>query len=100
MTSLTITWNAINDAKTCPICRDLHGHSWVFAVSDEPMPDSLTHPQYGVVWNTTIGSQAHGHQRFNCRCSIALTDLNMTDVRTKIDIIKADLEARLSEQPR
>jgi hypothetical protein len=64
------------------------------------MPDELYHPTYGVVWNKSIGSQAHGHQVYNCRCSIQLTDLNLTDIRTKIDVMKTDLEARLSEQPR
>lgn len=69
MTGTTITWVAIDDSKTCPICRDIDGYKWVFPIS-EGVPDQLVHPKYGVVWDKNIGSQAHGHQRYNCRCHI------------------------------
>jgi hypothetical protein len=88
MPSLTITWKALIGHPTppCPICKDLHGHQWVFNVTGEPIPDSLTHPQYGVVWNTTIGSQAHGHQVYNCRCSI-IPNVDVSDLKAKIQLM-------------
>lgn len=60
------------------------------------MPNQLTHPTYGVVWNTTIGSQAHGHQRFNCRCSI-IPEVDLSDVKQKIEVIKAEVEQAVEQ---
>jgi len=93
MPSISITWDATLDERTCPICKALHGYTWTFT-TPEPMPDSLVHPQFGVVWNTTVGSQAHGHQRFNCRCSI-IPKVDVSNIKEKIEILKTALEQQL-----
>jgi uncharacterized protein with gpF-like domain len=93
--SISITWQAHMDERTCPICQALHGYTWTFTMP-EPMPDQLTHPQYGVVWNTTVGSQAHGHQRFNCRCSIK-PEINVKDIKQKLETLKNELEQQTNE---
>jgi len=90
MPSITITWDATLDMHTCPICRALHGYSWTFTTPD-PMPDELVHPAYGVVWNKVVGSKAHGHQRFNCRCSI-IPRMNVSDVLEQVQLLKQELE--------
>jgi hypothetical protein len=99
MPTITITWDATLDERTCPICRALHGHTWIYAVTQKPIPDELVHPQYGVVWNKTVGSQAHGHERFNCRCTIPYR-IDVSDLKPRIEAIKTDLEARVAEQSR
>ena len=96
MPSITITWNAINDAITCPICRALHNHEWTF-VTPDPMPNELTYNGQ-IVWNTAVGSQAHGHQNFNCRCSIH-PRIDLSDVKAKLETLKEEIEAA-NEQPR
>jgi hypothetical protein len=79
MPTISITWHATLDERTCPICQSLHNHTWVFPVGPTPLPDNLVHPSYGTVWNTMIGSQAHGHERFNCRC-LLVPDVDMSDL--------------------
>ena len=49
-----------------------------------------------IVWNTTVGSQAHGHERFNCRCSIT-PQIDLSDVKAKLEIIKQEIEASAPE---
>jgi len=83
MPSVSITWSARCDASTCPTCRALHGYTWNFDVSQN-VPDNLVHPQFGVVWNKAIGSQAHGHQVYNCRCSI-VPEVHVSDLKAKIE---------------
>ena len=70
MSKLTITWRAVKDSHTCPICRDLDGYQWTFITGKDALGDSLVHPSFGVVWNVMQGSQAHGHTSINCRCHI------------------------------
>jgi hypothetical protein len=75
MPSVSITWHAIGDDRTCPICLAVNGYTWVF---EGVVPDSLVHPQYGEIWNTITGSLAHEHKQFgkkygllsNCRCHV------------------------------
>jgi len=91
MPSITITWNAILDTKTCPICKALHGYTWRFETGKDVMSDELTHSQFGVVWNKSIGSQAHGHKRFKCRCHI-LPQIHAEDLQEKIQLLMAAIE--------
>jgi hypothetical protein len=73
MPSVSITWHAVNDDRTCPICRAIDGYTWTFT---DTVPDSLVHPVYGEIWNVTLGSLAHEAKQFgkkygllsNCRC--------------------------------
>jgi uncharacterized protein with gpF-like domain len=88
MPVITIRWDATLDERTCPICQSLHGHHWVFDVGDTPLPDNLVHPSYGTVWNTWDGSRAHGHERFNCRCTIT-PDVDMSDLVAQVEQISA-----------
>ena len=71
MPSVSITWHTSKDHRVCPICRDLEGYTWTFTDS---VPDSLTHPKHGEVWNTVLGSLAHeapGIRTFSeCRCHV------------------------------
>jgi len=96
---IAITWNAVMDARTCPICRALNGYTWVFNVTSQPLPDELVHPTYGVVWNKSRGSQAHGHERFNCRCGIKPT-IDFSDIYGKVEALQSRAEAMLLEQLR
>ena len=82
MPSTSATWNAILDQRTCKICKALHGYKWTFPVKDN-VPDWFTHPSFGIVWMTGIGSNAHGHEVYNCRCSI-IPDVNVDDLKKKI----------------
>jgi hypothetical protein len=78
---------------------NIDGYTWTF---EGEVPDSLIHPQYGEVWNITMGSLAHEHQQHkgskyglisNCRCSIepkfALKDLLEKVKKLKQEIINA-----------
>jgi hypothetical protein len=76
--SVSITWHAIGDVRTCPICKAINGY--VFGPYEGEPPDSLIHPEYGEVWNKITGSLAHEHKQFgkkygllsNCRCHITI----------------------------
>jgi len=47
------------------------------------------HPHFGNVWTKTIGSQAHGHHVYNCRCSI-IPSIDVEDFKAKIEqLLKA-----------
>ena len=75
MPTIFITWHAIGDAKTCKICKDINGYTWIFETGKTILTDALFHPIYGIVWSLSEGSNAHargylsGHT-YNCRCRI------------------------------
>lgn len=56
----------MKDDRVCKTCEALEGYTWAFT---DTVPDSLTHPAFGEVWNTTQGSGAHGHSG-TCRCHL------------------------------
>lgn len=93
MPSTSITWDATLDQKTCPICRALHGYRWTFNVK-QGVPDWLTHPTFGIVWMTGLGSNAHGHERFNCRCGI-IPEVHVEDLKQKIQQLMQAAEQNL-----
>lgn len=97
MTSITVTWHAHIDARTCKVCRALDGYQWRFTVGVDKMGDGLIHPVYGVVWNTSQGSQAHGHTGINCRCNIS-AEIDVSSLLKKVEAIKTEIEQ--SEQLR
>jgi len=97
MASISITWKAQMDDRTCPICKALNGHTWVFVTGKNMMTDSLTHPSHGEVWNTTQGSQAHGHTSINCRCSLDYK-VDVSDIHAKLQTMMEDLEEKVNEQ--
>ena len=90
MPSITITWNAINDFRTCPICKALHGRKWTFT-TPEPLPAELT-ANGQIVWNLGQGSRAHGHQKFNCRCSLIMDEPDISDVYDWVERKLRELE--------
>ena len=92
MPSITIRWTAINDAQTCHICRAVHDYAWTFT-TPQPLPTELTHPRYGVIWNLSQGSKAHGHSGHNCRCNIQMDEPDLTDVQEWAERKLAELEA-------
>ena len=89
MATATVTWHTQHDDRVCPICKDIDGYIWTF---NGAIPDSLIHPKWGEVWNTTTGSLAHEHQLHKgskyeliskCRC----------EVEGKITSLKEEAEA-------
>ena len=93
MPSVSIIWKATLDEKTCPICRALHNHKWTFNVKQN-VPNQLTHPQFGIVWDVARHSQAHGHEQYNCRCSI-LPEVYVDDLKAKIEQMLRGAEQNL-----
>jgi hypothetical protein len=71
----------------------MHGYKWTFGVK-QGVPDFLTHPTFGVVWVTGIGSHAHGHLEFNCRCSL-IPEVYVDDLKRKIEALKEAAEQNL-----
>jgi hypothetical protein len=87
MAVLTITWH-ICDNNACKICKELNGYTWVFDTSKgDVMTDALWHPQFGIVWSLSEGSNAHargylGGRTNNCRCHIE-SEINAEDILAK-----------------
>jgi hypothetical protein len=71
------------DDRTCPVCKALNGYQWVFETGKDVFGNDLIHPAYGIVWNTQIGSQAHGHTGANCRCHIT-SELDLSDLLMQV----------------
>jgi uncharacterized protein with gpF-like domain len=101
MPSVSITWRAVGDARTCPICLAVNGYTWTFM---NMVPESLVHPTYGEIWNVSTGSLAHEHKQFgkkygllsNCRCHIEPTfDLKdlLESVKKLRDGLKLQMES-------
>jgi hypothetical protein len=89
---ITITWHAIMDNNTCPICVVLNGYTWVFEAGADVLTDGLWHPQFGMVWSLALGSAAHGHQRYNCRCHIT-PEIDVEDVLAKCVFLREEAQA-------
>ena len=99
MPTATVTWRTQHDDNVCPICQALEGYVWTF---EGQVPDTLTHPQFGEVWNTVLGSGAHEHQLHkgskygllsDCRCHVEGHIVSLKDLldlcKKKRDEIKA-----------
>ena len=74
----------MKDDRVCPVCQALEGFTWTFEAGKNQLGGSLNHPTYGVVWDITSGSQAHGH-RGNCRCNIT----HVIDIGSLLERVKA-----------
>jgi len=96
MATLTLTWHAIMDRRTCKTCRALNGYTWVFETGKDMFDGSLRHYLGWIVWDVQRGSQAHGHEQFNCRCRIS-HEFDLSDVRAKVrrlaEIVRAGVAA-------
>jgi hypothetical protein len=77
---IVVTWIAVMDDRTCPICKALNGYQWTIN-TNEPFPLNLSHPQLGVVW-APEGSTTHKHRQ-NCRCTLH-TVVEVADLKGKI----------------
>jgi hypothetical protein len=91
--TLLLTWHAVEDAKTCPICQAVDGYTWKFEMGKDILIDALFHPVYGIIWSLSQGSNAHAHgygqgQRNNCRCQIE-PDIDYSDWVDKCDYLVA-----------
>ena len=95
MPSITITWKTRRDIVVCPICKALEGYKWTFT-TPEPLPTQLT-GNGQVVWNIGQGSRAHGHEKFNCRCSLKMEEPNLSDVHAWVEKKTRELEAMVHE---
>jgi len=82
MPTLTITWHAVMDDRTCSTCKALNGYTWIFEAGKDMFDGNLRHYLGWVVWDVYRGSQAHGHERFNCRCTISY-EIDLEDVLAK-----------------
>ena len=94
MPSVTFEWTTHPErSKTgvCPICKALHGHTWTFT-TPEPFPDKLI-ANGMVVWSMGQGSRAHGHQRFNCHCTLDIVKVDTKDVDVWVEKKTRELEA-------
>ena len=87
MASISLTWHAVMDDRTCPICMALDGYTWTFETGADTFGDYLTHPTYGVVWDVHRGSKAHGHIGANCRCDMS-HETDMKDLLTQTKILQ------------
>ena len=71
----------------------MHGYTWNFNVK-QGVPDWLTHPTFGIVWMTGIGSNAHGHEVYGCRCGI-IPEVYVDDLKKKIHQLQQAAEDNL-----
>lgn len=100
MPSVSITWHTQHDDRVCKICEAIDGYTWAFP---DQVPDSLIHPQWGEVWNTTLGSLAHEHQYHkgskyglisNCRCHIE-PHFDLKDLVAKVKAFHDEIKEAL-----
>jgi hypothetical protein len=104
MSLIMVTWHAHVDDRTCPICLALNGYTWGFEVGGDygtsvatvqgSIRSFLVHPEFGVVWELSIGSKAHGHQRYNCRCHVT-SEVDISDLRKRVTAIYEQVKASL-----
>ena len=90
MPFLSITWRAVDDDRTCKVCRAINGYTWNFELGVDAFPPYLEHPTHGVVWDTARGSQAHGHKSDNCRCHVA-TEFHLSDMVARVRKLYEDV---------
>lgn len=94
MPSVSITWHTSLDNRVCPVCKALEGYTWTF---ENQVPNSLTHPQFGEVWNTTIGSAAHEKgMHGQCRCHIE-PKFDLTDLVERVKKLRDEIKKEYSE---
>ena len=97
MPSVNITWR-IKDAGACPICKEIDGWYWEFPAGNGPIQE-LVHPEYGVVWTRSLGSNAHAKHKATCRCHLEL-EVDYGDILSKVEKLEAAVEAQYGvEEP-
>ena len=92
--SISVTWHAHVDERTCPVCLALNNYTWVFETTVGTTVSTvqggfrtfLVHPSFGVVWDMQQGSKAHGHERYNCRCHIT-SEVDVSDLKQRIQAL-------------
>lgn len=104
MPTIKLTWRTHKDERTCPICSAIDGYEWVFDVSSNTeLPEILFHPEFGIVWSLTLGSNAHSHYGYlsggpnNCRC-VMEEDVDLEDVLAKCVFLAEELKDILSNK--
>jgi len=96
LAKVTVTWHAVMDDRTCPVCMALNGYMWTFEAGKDHFGYSLIHPAYGVVWEVNRGSKAHGHIGENCRCHVE-PKVDYGDLLERLRNIRMMLEAAAVE---
>ena len=87
MATISVTWHAVMDDRTCPICTALDGYTWVFVTGKDEFPNFISHPAFGVVWDVHRGSMAHGHLGANCRCNMT-HETDLSDLLKKVEAFR------------
>jgi len=85
MPTLTITWHnhpELSKTGSCPTCKALNGYTWIFEAGKDMFDGTLQHYTGWVVWDVVRGSQAHGHERYNCNCTLSY-EIDLEDVLAK-----------------
>jgi hypothetical protein len=105
MPTVSITWHTLKDGHPiCPICKAIDGYTWTF---DGEVPDSLVHPQYGEIWNVTLGSLAHEIQQHRgskyglmaqCKCNVEPKIISLKDLADAVRELKNKLKEQLGEE--
>jgi hypothetical protein len=108
MVSVTIKWRSSHDARVCDICQHIDGYEWTF---QDVIPESLMHPVYGEIWNTTIGSLAHERYQYgkkygllsSCRCHVEPMQMSAPELLKALqdlrDLLRDALTEDTSEAP-
>jgi hypothetical protein len=102
MVTVRIKWCSQHDNRVCDICQHVDGYEWTF---ENEIPESLTHPVYGEIWNTTIGSLAHEHYQYgkkygllsNCRCHVDPVSISAPELLEKLQALRDLLKEALEE---
>jgi hypothetical protein len=102
MVSVTIKWRTQHDNRVCDICQHIDGYEWTF---EDIIPESLMHPVYGEIWNTTIGSLAHEHYQYGkksgllsmCRCHVDPIAVNAPELLQRLQELRDLLKDALAE---
>lgn len=98
LSKIKLKWR-VRDGNACPICKAIDGYEWEFnAGIDSEVPEILFHPEFGIVWSLSLGSNAHSQHGYlsggpnNCRCTME-ENFDLEDVLAKSVFIVEELKS-------
>lgn len=102
MVQIRLKWRTQHDDRVCDICEHMDGYEWVF---EDTIPESLMHPVYGEVWNSSIGSLTHERYQYgkkygllsSCRCRIEPVAVSDTKLLEELRALRDLLKDALTE---